>query len=53
MIIAIFLGESVTVLHPLNYGIEVNGPEIRIQEGLWESGRHFIGLDHYFIEFPR
>ena len=38
----------------MDYGIEVDGNTRQInRETLYSGGRYFLGLNHYFISFPR
>ncbi len=48
------LGTSYKTISPLYYGILVDGNTYEIyKDKLYDSGRYYVGLNNYFITFPR
>lgn len=48
------LGFSFQIVEPLNWGILVDGNTFEIKtEQLYDSGRYYVGLNGYFLKFPR
>ena len=51
---AILFGVSWSSLEPNEVGIEYNGNTLSINtDELFTSGRHFLGLGHSFIVYPK
>ena len=45
---------SFSTLEPTEFGLEYNGVSKTLNKAeLYENGRHFIGLAHYFIKYPK
>ncbi len=48
------LGYSYKTVHPLYMGILVEGNTYRVlSDKLYEGGRYYVGLNNYFVTFPR
>jgi len=48
------LGFSYRTVHPLFYGIAVNGNTFEVYTNkLYTGGRYYLGLNNYFLTFPR
>lgn len=49
----VLLAVSFSTLEPNEIGLRVDGVNIQLDRTkLWENGRHFLGLGHYFVKFP-
>ncbi len=48
------LGYSYKTVSPLHYGLLVDGNTFQIKyDKLYEGGRYYVGLNNYFLNFPR
>lgn len=53
IISVIMLALSFSIITPHQYGIHYRAPVYTLDKTVWDNGRHFLGLGHYFFKFPR